>query len=87
MNKELIPTVIQTTITMEELGELTQALGKYIRFLTCDETLRNDINEIYTMMVEEIADVELCINKFKKINHIDDFELEIIKEAKEERLR
>lgn len=77
----------RSIITIEELGELTQALTKYIRYLISDDTLRKDRYEIQDMIYEELADVELCLEKFKKQMCINDEDLKIIKEAKEERLR
>ena len=77
----------RSIITIEELGELTQALTKYIRYLISDDSLRKDRYEIQDMIYEELADVELCLEKFKKQMCIDDEDLKIIKEAKEERLR
>ena len=77
----------RSIITIEELGELTQALTKYIRYLISDDTLRKDRYEIQDMIYEELADVELCLEKFKKQMCISDEDLKIIKEAKEERLR
>ena len=79
--------VYRAIITIEELGELTQALTKYIRYMISDKTLRKDRYEIQDMIYEELADVELCLDKFKKQMCIDDEDLKIIKEAKEERLR
>lgn len=77
----------RSIITIEELGELTQALTKYIRYLISDDSLRKDRYEIQDMIYEELADVELCLEKFKKQMCINDEDLKIIKEAKEERLR
>lgn len=77
----------RSIITIEELGELTQALTKYIRYLISDDSLRKDRYEIQDMIYEELADVELCLEKFKKQMCISDEDLKIIKEAKEERLR
>ena len=79
--------ITQTTITMEELGELAQALGKYVRYMSADATLRKGIVDIYDMVIEELADVELCLEKFKKLNFIDQYEIDKIKEYKENRLR
>ena len=36
----------RSIITIEELGELTQALTKYIRYLISDDTLRKDRYEL-----------------------------------------
>ena len=74
-------------ITIEELGELTQALTKYIRYLISDDTLRKDRYEIQEMIMEELADVELCLDKFKKQMCINDDDLAMIKEYKENRLK
>ena len=79
--------VYRTIITIEELGELTQALTKYLRYMFYDDTLRKDRIEIQDMIYEELADVELCLEKFKKQMCISDEDLKIIKEAKEKRLR
>ena len=87
MNEHVLGRITQTTITMEEMGELIQALGKYVRFLTGDETLRKDIYDIREMIIEELADVELCLEKFKELNYIDLYEIEKMKEYKESRLK
>lgn len=79
--------VYRTIITIEELSELSQALSKYLRYMISDKTLRNDRCEIYEMILEEVADVELCIDKFKKQLCINDEDLAIIKEYKEKRLK
>lgn len=78
--------VYRAIITMEELGELSQALSKYIRYMISDDTLRKDRIEIQEMIMEEIADVEICLNKFKKLLCIDESDLNIIKHYKENRL-
>lgn len=78
--------VYRAIITMEELGELSQALSKYIRYMISDDTLRKDRIEIQEMIMEEIADVEICLNKFKKLLCIDESDLDIIKQYKEKRL-
>ena len=84
MNNQIL---IQTTITIEELGELAQALGKYVRYMSDDATLRKGIIDIYDMIIEELADVELCLEKFKKLNYIDQIEIDKIKEYKENRIK
>lgn len=78
--------VYRAIITMEELGELSQALSKYIRYMISDDTLRKDRIEIQEMIMEEIADVEICLNKFKKLLCIDESDLDTIKHYKEKRL-
>lgn len=78
--------VYRAIITMEELGELSQALSKYIRYMISDDTLRKDRVEIQEMIMEEIADVEICLNKFKKLLCIDESDLDTIKHYKEKRV-
>lgn len=82
MNESCFDRVI---ITIEELGELTQALSKYVRYIYSDETLRNSKYEIEYMILEEIADVEICISKLKNIMNIDEKQLNYIKQFKQER--
>ena len=83
MNEQII---LQTSITIEELGELAQALSKYVRYMSEDATLRKGIIDIYNMIIEELADVEICLEKFKKMNYISQYEIDKMKEYKEKRL-
>ena len=78
--------VYRTIITIEELGELTQALTKYLRYMFYDDSLRKDRIEIQEMIMEELADVELCLDKFKKLLCIEETDIDMIKEYKEKRL-
>ena len=78
--------VYRTIITIEELGELTQALTKYLRYMFYDDSLRKDRIEIQEMIMEELADVELCLGKFKKLMCIEETDINMIKEYKEKRL-
>ena len=78
--------VYRTIITIEELGELTQALTKYLRYMFYDDSLRKDRIEIQEMIMEELADVELCLGKFKKLMCIEETDIEMIKEYKEKRV-
>ena len=82
MNESCLDRVI---ISIEELGELIQALSKYVRYISSDETLRNSKYEIEYMILEEIADVELCLTKLKNIMNIQEKELNYIKHFKQER--
>nr|DAO18562.1 MAG TPA: nucleoside triphosphate pyrophosphohydrolase [Caudoviricetes sp.] len=82
MNESCLDRVI---ITIEELGELIQALSKYVRYINSDETLRNSKYEIEYMILEEIADVEICLSKLKNIMNIDEKQLNYIKDFKQER--
>lgn len=78
--------VYRAIITIEELGELSQALTKYVRYMFYDDSLRKDRIEIQEMIMEELADVELCLGKFKKLMCIEETDINIIKEYKEKRL-
>ena len=78
--------VYRTIITIEELGELTQALTKYLRYMFYDDSLRKDRIEIQEMIMEELADVELCLDKSIKLLSIEETDIDIIKEYKETRL-
>lgn len=82
MNESCLDRVI---ITIEELGELIQALSKYVRYINSDETLRNSKIEIEYMILEEVADVELCLTKLKSIMNLQEKELNYIKHFKQER--
>lgn len=82
MNESCLDRVI---ITIEELGELIQALSKYVRYINSDETLRNSKIEIEYMILEEVADVELCLTKLKNIMNLQEKELNYIKHFKQER--
>ena len=84
MNESCLDRVI---ITIEELGELTQALSKYVRYINSDETLRNSKYEIEYMILEEVADVEICLSKLKNIMNIDEKQLNYIKDFKQERFK
>ena len=84
MNESL---VCRTIITIEELEELGQALTKYVRYMLSDKTLRKDIIEIQAMILEEVADVEICLDKFKKLLCIEECDLDAIKQFKEKRLK
>lgn len=79
--------VYRAIITIEELGELSQALSKYIRYMISDDTLRKDRIEIEAMILEEVADVEICLEKFKKLLCIEECDLDAIKQFKEKRLK
>lgn len=79
--------VYRALITIEELGELTQALTKYLRYMFYDDSLRKDRIEIEAMILEEVADVELCLAKFKKMFCIEECDLDAIKQFKERRLK
>lgn len=72
------------TQTFEELGELTQALSKKKRSLINDKTLRKSKEEIDNNLIEEIADVEICLRNLKLLFDIDE---KSIKKKKCEKLK
>lgn len=72
------------TQTFEEIGELTQALSKKKRSLINDKTLRKSKEEIDDNLIEEIADVEICLRNLKLLFDIDE---KSIKKKKYEKLR
>lgn len=51
--------------TVEEIGELLQAICKYKRMLKKDKTLRMPEIVVEYKLAEEIADVEICLLKLK----------------------
>ena len=71
------------TQTFEEIGELTQALSKKKRSLINDKTLRKSKEEIDDNLIEEIADVEICLRNLKLLFDIDE---KSIKKKKYEKL-
>lgn len=87
MKKELIEKIIdkygiqiQSNIAMEECAELIQAISKCLR--------SKDIVPIKVRehLIEEIADVLICIEQLKVMYSIDDYEIESWKMMKEDRL-
>lgn len=49
----------------EEAGELIQALCKYQRIQQGDKTCQTDMIHAEYMIVEEMADIEICIEQLK----------------------
>ena len=78
--------VYRAIITIEELSELTQALTKYVRYMVSDDSLRKGRIEVQEMIMEELADVEICLEKLKKLLWIEETDIDMIKEYKEKRL-
>lgn len=66
---------------IEEMSELTQALCKHQR-LTCDRTFNMSQTEIYKNILEEIADVEICLDEIKYCLNIDKGDIRSMKEYK-----
>lgn len=61
------------SITIEECSELIQALSKLNRWISGDVTLRASKEEIDNMVLEEMVDVFICLEKLNE-------KLEIISE-------
>lgn len=87
MKKELIEKIIdkygiqaQSNIAMEECAELIQAISKCLR--------SKDIVPILVReyLIEEMADVSICLEQLKVMYSIDDYEIESWKMMKEDRL-
>lgn len=53
-------------ITIEECSELIQALSKLNRWISGDVTLRATKEEIDSMVVEEMVDVYICLEKLNE---------------------
>lgn len=68
----------QQVVCMEECGELIQAISKMIRYKSNELDLLN--------LIEEMADVLVCIEMLKEIHYISNEELEEIKEEKIKRI-
>ena len=56
---------IQYTFLFEEMGELAQAVGKYLRKRT--NATEEERKELISHISEEIADVKLCIEEIEYI--------------------
>ena len=54
------------SITIEECSELIQALSKLNRWISGDVTLRATMEEIDSMVVEEMVDVYICLEKLNE---------------------
>ena len=62
-------------LTMEECGELIQALSKY-----CRRDYNNE--EAYNYIEEEVADVYVCLERVKEAIGISDAEIQKIMQSK-----
>lgn len=54
------------SITIEECSELIQSLSKLNRWITGDPTLRASKEEIDSMVLEELVDVYICLEKLNE---------------------
>ena len=70
----------RTTVIMEELLELAQAIAKYKRYILNEEYYgndnRHDKDEILANIYEEMADVLICLGLCKEYFDIDNEELQ-----------
>lgn len=63
----------QSRQLIEEMAELTQAINKMWRIDATDcEKMSSDRAEAYRHIVEEIADVEICLEQIKWLLNIDE---------------
>ena len=69
---------IQSLIAMEECAELQKAISKVIRYGDKDK-------EIYDNLVEEMADVIICLEQLKMMYQITEDELQAMIERKHNR--
>lgn len=77
--------VDRAIITIEECNELCQALSKFIRYALSDPTLRTTKTDIDTMIIEELVDVAICIDKMFETFEISNTQIEPIYNYKIER--
>lgn len=87
MDKELVKKIIdkngitnQLFVAVEECSELQQAISKCYRN---KELIPTEVRE---NLIEEMADVQICLEQLQVIFHISDAEILCWKEAKENRL-
>lgn len=87
MEKKLVQKIIdkngitnQLFIAVEECAELQQAISKCYRN---KELIPTEVRE---NLIEEMADVMICLEQLQVIFHISDAEILCWKEAKENRL-
>lgn len=73
----------QLGVVQEEAAELIQAVSKYIRTLTKsdDEILRSKMH-----VIEELADCEIMLAQLRKILEIEEWQVNLYKKAKLERM-
>lgn len=73
--------------TIEEMGELIQAICKYQRIETGDRTCNKQQFDVSYNIAEEIADVEICLEQLKYLMYnshlVDIIKAQKIKRTKE----
>lgn len=76
----------QSRQLIEEMAELTQAINKMWRIdATNREKINSDRAEAYKHIIEEVADVEICLEQVKWLLNIDESVLDEWKVMKIER--
>lgn len=76
----------QSRQLIEEMAELTQAINKMWRIDATDcEKMSSDRAEAYRHIIEEIADVEICLEQVKWLLNVDESVLDEWKVMKIER--
>lgn len=72
----------QCIVAMEECSELQKAISKALRYEQGDRFVADNQRE---NLIEEIADVLICIDQLKFMFSIEQSEIEDMKESKEKR--
>lgn len=72
----------QCIVAMEECSELQKAISKALRYEHGDRFVADNQRE---NLIEEIADVLICIDQLKFMFSIEQSEIEDMKESKEKR--
>ena len=72
----------QQIIAMEECGELIQSISKMLRFESASSKTKDKYKE---NLVEEIADVSICLERLKLIHNIGDEDIQKWINKKEKR--
>lgn len=70
-------------ICIEECAELIQALCKNQRFFENDVTMNKTLKEVSDNVIEEIADVEICLKQIKYLMGIT----QDVEEVKAEKIK
>ena len=74
----------QMIVLCEELAELTQAAGKWLRYHRKDPTLRKNEGEVMENLIEELADVSIMTDQIKHLLGIPE---EAINEKRREKIQ
>jgi NTP pyrophosphatase (non-canonical NTP hydrolase) len=72
----------QIFLLIEEMGELTQALTKYLRYNEGGQPVRKSLSEVKSSITEEYADVLIMLIQIKHLLNIKDEDVDAISEKK-----